>query len=112
VYDANHKVIQSLDTPGLASPTLFAGLLSSMDATFQARMYLVWRFTDGSIYPLARADWQSVFRAYSDADGNPNLDSASITTANPMQLDNGDPATVEGPDYNPIVQGAGFWVLQ
>jgi hypothetical protein len=54
------------------------------------------------VYTLALADWQSVFQASTSWLFGLQLSSNSVTTASPMQLNNEDPATVMGPDYNSL----------
>lgn len=109
VYDSNRKMIVSLDTPALGDITLFASKISSMDATFKARMYVVWKYPDDTIYTLARADWQAVFKAATDPVAGLQLLPASVVTASPKVFSNVDPGTISDPSYNSIVKGAGFW---
>jgi hypothetical protein len=111
VYDSNRQMIWSVDTPGLGHIG-FAGNLSSMDATFQARMYLVWEFPDPdlTIYTLAWADWQVVFQASTGA-GGLQLSPNSVVSAEPKLLSNWDPATISPPPYNRLVQSPFFWEL-
>lgn len=78
-----------------------------MAATFQARMYLVWKYPDNTIYTLARQDWQSVFQASTFPFVGLVLWPNSVTTASPKVITNVDPAKVVGPRFNDV---AG-WVL-
>jgi|GEM_PF-2497044 len=110
VFSDSRKTISSFDSPVVGSALLFAGKLSSMDYTFQARMYLTWYFPDGTIYSLARDDWQSVFKASTNAAGVLSLDPVSVTTASPMVIGNANPATLAGDSYNTITRADGFWV--
>lgn len=109
VYDSNRKMIGSIDTPAIGSSTLFAGQLDEMDIIFQARMYLVWKYSDDTIYTLARADWQAVFQS-TNLDHDPVLLASSVVSVSPMVRMNTDPAKIVGPTYNSIVEAAGFWV--
>ncbi len=110
LYDANRKMIGAVDAPALGSDT-FAGLFSSMDATFQARMYLVWKYDDGTIYSLARADWQAVFQAATSIFGL-QLTTNSVVSKSPMVVSNADPGKVVGPVYNSFMNlpPGVFWV--
>ena len=107
VYDSNRKMIGSADTPALAEPTLFAGKLSSMDITFQARMYLVWKFPDSTIYTLAYADWQVVFKASTWPLFGLQLSPNSVVSASLKVLNHADPAKITAPAFN----SAATWVL-
>jgi hypothetical protein len=77
----------------------FADVISSMDLTFQARLYLVWEFTDFTIYTLARVDWQVVFKA-SRVNGVLTPDAAAVISAQPFVRTAQDPAAVLEPSFN------------
>ena len=80
-----------------------------MDITFQARMYLVWQFDDGTLYTLAQADWQVVFQAATFPFFGLQLSSNSVVSASPMVVRNADPGKIVGPDYNSLLVLPTFW---
>lgn len=67
-------------------------------------MYLVWQFTDGSIYTLGRVDWRVVFQATTVPAVGLQISSNSVVSASPKVLTNADPARVTGSIYNDVVQ--------
>lgn len=94
----NHVKIVSKDTPAMIYSN-FADVISSMDLTFQARLYTVWQFPDNTIYTLAREDWQVVFKA-SLVNGVLTPDPTAVVSAQPFVRTGQDPAKVVGPYYN------------
>ena len=113
VYNDDRKTIQSADTPAFGHST-FAGLIQSMDLTFNARMYVVWRFPDATMYTLALQDWQVGFQAITVPVFEIGLQllPTSIVSASPKVITNADPAKIVGPNtFNSFVrQGInGFW---
>lgn len=91
--------LASKDTPHVGAFE-FADLISSMDLTFQARLYTVWQFDDQSIYTLGTEDWQAVFKA-SRVNGVLTPDPASIVTAQPYVRSHQNPGTTAyPPSYN------------
>ena len=86
---AARQNFRDLDTPYIAR-VAWAGNLDSMNITFQARMYLVWQFDDGTLYTLARADWQVVFHSTRVLGINIILPD-SVVSADPKVITNADP---------------------
>lgn len=82
----------------------WAGSLTRMDLTFDARLLLVWQFADGAIYTLGRVDWRVVFKATTLPFFGLSVPSDSVITANPAVITNADPARVTGSIYNQVIQ--------
>jgi hypothetical protein len=97
--NATRHNFSDADTPYFASDE-WAGRLSGMDITFQARMYLVWKYNDDTLYTLARADWQVAFQATLVPTIGLAIPTTSVVSASPKVVTNADPAKVVGPAYN------------
>ena len=107
-------IITTEDTPGLnpindkgKSVATELNPLVSTDITFYARDYLVWQYTDGSLYTVAILDWKSVFKGTTPAGGVFTIDNNSKTTVeSPMgtyERTDEDPDKLYGPTYNEIL---------
>lgn len=91
--------IFSKDTPTVGSLE-FGDLIASVDMTFQARLYTVWKFTDESIYTLGVENWQVAFEA-SRVNGVLTPAAGAIVTADPSARSHADPGTTAyPPSYN------------
>lgn len=88
----------SQDTPFMGNPE-FAGLISSYDLTFMARLHLMWKFPDDTIFTLSLVDWQIVFQA-SLINGVLTPSPAAVVSAAPFVRSGQDPGTVILPRYN------------
>jgi hypothetical protein len=89
VNTSTRQQITSRDTPAFGG-TRFTGIIKWMDIKFKASMYLVWKYSDDTIYTLAQADWQSLLLADQPAGMGLTISNSSIVTASPMTLTNSD----------------------
>lgn len=99
---------KAVDSPFLAITEQQLGLetIVRMDATFKARLYLTWRFSDETVYTLAATNWQVVFKA-SMVNGALKIDQTSIVSANSnpkYEVTHATPGAYWGPVYNTTIQ--------
>ncbi|MDZ4697525.1 MAG: hypothetical protein SGI86_20480, partial [Deltaproteobacteria bacterium] len=116
VTDANTQRITDVDGPGTLVPyypnnalvpmelrrTRQHIAMTDIDIEYQFRMYLVWRFTDGTRYTIATRDSSVVFRATGPGAGVPlnAIDPRSgYFSPNPFAISHADPA-VARPTFN------------
>src|SRR5262249_7658822 len=113
-FNVNTSIRQQIsnrDTPAFGGVG-FTGIIKWLDIKFKATMYLVWQFSDNTIYTLAQADWQSLLLADRPAGMGLAISDSSIVTASPMTLTNLDMhqhafSTV---NCNAWIQSSAFWV--
>jgi hypothetical protein len=94
----------SVDTPAffLSEQQLGIDNIVRFDLTFQARLYLAFRFHDASVYTLALANWQVIFRTEL-VNGALRVADTSVVSAdtNPKHiLSHSDPAAYWSPTFN------------
>jgi hypothetical protein len=100
----NGIVVTVPDIPGLGGqpPAVFS-LVDKLDVKYKFRIYLVVRYTDGSIYPIAYWDWNVNFFATTNI---PNSGVGAIDPASKVATDGGwyrsnfDPGKTSGPIMN------------
>lgn len=93
------------DTPSffLSLAQLGVDEIVRFDLTFDAELYLVFRFDDGTVYTLARAYWQVIFKA-SMVNNALTIDQNSIVSAEPYHLTHNNPMPFTGPTFNTSIQ--------
>jgi hypothetical protein len=101
---ADRVRLTSKDTPFLAEKETFntsawAGLIDTMEVTYDLRLFLVWEFADSTIYTLGKVDWRVVFYAFTPMGGALEISSDSVITANPAIRTYADPDRVIGSTY-------------
>jgi hypothetical protein len=67
--DDNVLKMYADDSPNTDYPAANSDKLQNIDVTYRFTLYVVWQFTDTSIYTLASDNWKVVFQAGMQGDG-------------------------------------------